>query len=128
MHFDTLVRTSLGEEASYCGSTGVFALVTPTHYIVGNVGDSRAILVRESSKGTELIPLSEDHKPDAPEEAGRVRKAGGFVSSETHQTFKGMQTCHRINGKIAVSRAWGDFDFKTRHDVPTPSLRHFNAD
>ena len=59
MHFDTLVKSSLGEEASECGSTGIFALVTPTHYVVGNVGDSRAILVRETNKGTEMIPLSE---------------------------------------------------------------------
>jgi len=85
---------------------------------VGNVGDSRAILVRDTQNGTELISLSEDHKPDRQSEAARVSKAGGFVSSESHNTFRGLQTCHRINGKIAVSRAWGDFDFKQQRHLP----------
>lgn len=40
------------------GSTAVVAIVAPTHIIVGNCGDSRAVLCR----GKVAMPLSVDHK------------------------------------------------------------------
>lgn len=40
------------------GSTAVVALLTQTHIIVANCGDSRAVLCR----GKEAMPLSDDHK------------------------------------------------------------------
>lgn len=40
------------------GSTAVVAVVCSSHIIVGNCGDSRAVLYR----GKESIPLSVDHK------------------------------------------------------------------
>lgn len=39
------------------GSTAVVAIVCPTHIIVGNCGDSRAVLCR----GKAPVPLSVDH-------------------------------------------------------------------
>lgn len=43
------------------GSTAVVALVCPTHIIVANCGDSRAVLCR----GKSPVPLSVDHKVKA---------------------------------------------------------------
>lgn len=40
------------------GSTAVVAILTQTHIIVANCGDSRAVLCR----GREALPLSDDHK------------------------------------------------------------------
>lgn len=40
------------------GSTAVVAILTQTHIIVANCGDSRAVLYR----GKEALPLSTDHK------------------------------------------------------------------
>lgn len=40
------------------GSTAVVAIVCPTHIIVANCGDSRAVLCR----GKIALPLSVDHK------------------------------------------------------------------
>lgn len=40
------------------GSTAVVALISSSHIIVANCGDSRAVLYR----GKQCVPLSEDHK------------------------------------------------------------------
>jgi len=90
----------VGEDHS--GSTAIAALVTPTHIIVANCGDSRCVLVRKS--GTE--EMSEDHKPYNDVEKRRIEGAGGSV------------TMRRVNGDLAVSRALGDFVYKHRSDLP----------
>ena len=79
------------------GSTVNALLLTPHHYVCGNAGDSRLIVVRE---GGEVEKLSHDHKPESDEERGRVVSAGGRVVDG------------RVEGILAVSRAVGDFDFK----------------
>jgi serine/threonine protein phosphatase PrpC len=78
------------------GSTGVVVLLTPSHIICANVGDSRAIL----SKKNAVLPLSFDHKPHNDVEWTRVEKCGGFVLAG------------RVDGDLAVSRSFGDFGYK----------------
>ncbi|KAK8316131.1 hypothetical protein V6Z12_A13G022800, partial [Gossypium hirsutum] len=46
------------------GSTAVVAIITPDNIIVANCGDSRAVLCRNGA----AFPLSDDHKPDRPDE------------------------------------------------------------
>ncbi|CAK9157368.1 unnamed protein product [Ilex paraguariensis] len=57
------------------GSTAVVAVVFPSHIIVANCGDSRAVLCR----GKLPMPLSNDHKPDREDELARIEVAGGKV-------------------------------------------------
>lgn len=87
---------SQAEAESYAGCTACVALVVKDKVYVANAGDSRCII---ASKG-EVIHLTEDHKPDNKEEKDRIDKAGGEV-------FEG-----RINGRLNLSRALGDFDYK----------------
>lgn len=61
-----------------------------------NIGDSRAV----ASVAGRVDPLSIDHKPTCPEEKNRVISAGGWVQF------------NRVNGNLALSRAFGDFVFK----------------
>lgn len=82
--------------ASSAGSTAVAAIVTATHIVVANAGDSRACLWRKGR----VLPLSVDHKPDRPDELQRIREAGGWVSHG------------RVLHILAVSRSLGDRDFK----------------
>ncbi|WVY92033.1 hypothetical protein V8G54_037547 [Vigna mungo] len=77
------------------GSTAVVAVVTSEKIIVANCGDSRAVLCRNSAP----VPLSEDHKPDRPDELLRIQDAGGRVIY-----WDGP----RVLGVLAMSRAIGD--------------------
>ncbi|XP_015575533.3 probable protein phosphatase 2C 24 [Ricinus communis] len=82
-------------ECDAVGSTAVVAIVTPDKIIVANCGDSRAVLSRNGKP----VPLSNDHKPDRPDELNRIQAAGGRVIY-----WDGP----RVLGVLAMSRAIGD--------------------
>ena len=65
--------------ADYCGCTATVILITPTEVYCANAGDSRTVY--GSYLGKAFKNLSEDHKPDNPEEKMRIKAAGGFVSN-----------------------------------------------
>ena len=93
------------------GSTGVVVLVTPTHILCANAGDSRALLCRNGA----ALPLSFDHKPNNDWEAARIDTVGGFVKGG------------RVNGDLAVSRSFGDFSYKG-HEFCDARLQQVTAD
>ena len=84
------------------GSTCIVVLVTPSHIISANAGDSRAILRRNGK----ILPLSFDHKPNNIPELERINLASGFVK------------CKRVDGDLAVSRGLGDFSYKSNELLP----------
>lgn len=84
------------------GCTCVSAVITPTHVICANVGDSRCLAGSVATAST--TSLTEDHKPSNPEEKVRIEDAGGFVMGD------------RVNGELAMSRALGDFRYKRNPD------------
>ena len=89
------------------GSTIVVVLITPSHTICANAGDSRAIL----RQGSKVFPLSFDHKPSNVCEQERIIAAGGFVRGR------------RVDGDLAVSRGLGDFGFKNEQSLPPHKQR-----
>jgi protein phosphatase 1L len=84
------------------GSTGLVALALHERLFVANVGDSRGVLCHASK----AIPMSRDHKPNEPDELARIVKHGGTVTNDSESGIP------RINGKLAVSRGFGDLKFK----------------
>ncbi|KAF4730848.1 hypothetical protein FOZ62_018585, partial [Perkinsus olseni] len=91
------------------GCTAVTALLTKTHLVVANAGDSRAILCR----GGRVVELSHDHKPNSDEEKRRIEAAGGYVEEITLTS----KTQYRVNGNLNLSRAIGDHEYKKRDDL-----------
>ena len=71
--------------------------------ICANVGDSRILL----SRAGKAERLTNDHKPSVPQESERITNNGGLV------------IFGRVLGQLAVSRAFGDFEFK---DIYATSL------
>ncbi|KAG4109961.1 hypothetical protein ERO13_D13G019700v2 [Gossypium hirsutum] len=90
------------------GSTAVVALITPDKIIVANCGDSRAVLCRNGA----AFPLSDDHKPDRPDELLRIEEAGGKVIY-----WDGP----RVLGVLAMSRAIGD-NYLKPFVIPKPEV------
>jgi len=91
----------------YVGSTAIVVLISKTHIVAANLGDSRAILCRNG----QALSLSEDHKPELPAERRRIEKAGGSVGM--------VGPCWRVDGwGLNLSRAFGDCHYKSRSDLP----------
>ncbi|KAG7663121.1 PTC2 [[Candida] subhashii] len=88
------------DDDSGCAATS--AIITPTHIICGNAGDSRTVM----SINGYAKALSFDHKPSNEGEKARICAAGGYVDMG------------RVNGNLALSRGIGDFDFKRNVDLP----------
>lgn len=88
-----------GIDADFCGTTSSAACITSDHIVFANLGDSRALL----SSGGRVVFATNDHKPEDPIEKDRICNAGGYV-------LRG-----RVNGCLAVARAFGDFQFKDRN-------------
>lgn len=79
---------------------------------VANIGDAKAVVARSSTSDglhnrtdgatpMKAIVLTREHKAIYPQERARIQKAGGTVSSNG-----------RLQGRLEVSRAFGDRQFK----------------
>lgn len=94
------LEEALREEMS--GATAITLLLrNKKDVFVGNIGDSRCV----ASINGNAEPLSVDHKPTDSSERTRIENAGCFVEFS------------RVNGNLALSRAFGDFGFKSRSDL-----------
>ena len=83
---------------TFGGCTGVIVMITPEYIVCANAGDSRATMSKINKPIA--IPLSSDHKPTNFEEKIRIEAAGGSVVNK------------RVDDNLAVSRGFGDFEFK----------------
>lgn len=85
-------------DASMSGSTVTVAFhnIEKKFFVVAHAGDSRAVLATKAGKGLKATPLTEDHKPNLPEEKKRIEKNGGRV------VFDGFYN-HRV---FAFAAAW----------------------
>jgi protein phosphatase 2C family protein 2/3 len=79
-----------------CGSTGSVVCIVGIHIFCANVGDSRSILSRKGK----AVNLSLDHKASRPDEVARIKHNDGKIEFG------------RVGAKLAITRAFGDFEFK----------------
>lgn len=92
-----LVDPILKNDHSGCTATSILLSKKQNLLVCGNSGDSRTVLSIDGFAKS----LSFDHKPTLVSEKSRIMAAGGFVEMD------------RVNGNLALSRALGDFEFKS---------------
>jgi serine/threonine protein phosphatase PrpC len=88
-------------DAQYVGSTALVVLVGKHDIWIANTGDCRAVLNKFENYKYTGIPLTQDHKPNHPDELKRIYEVGGSVVSD----YFGVP---RVNAYLAVSRSFGD--------------------
>jgi len=113
------------------GSTATMCIVhkpadgTTDHQLrLINIGDSRILLGNRDGSivdcgGTDK-GMTTDHKPDADDERTRITRCGGRV-----EIVHGVA---RVNGGLAVSRAFGDAPYKLSSGGPFPEDRPVTVD
>jgi protein phosphatase 1G len=74
----------------------VVALIVGNKLYCANVGDARGIMCRDGK----ALDLSVDHKAKRKDEQDRIKSSGGYI------------VYGRVLGRLAISRAFGDFDCK----------------
>ena len=83
MHDDLKSHNTI--DITFSGSTLTSVLIRGNLALCANVGDSRAVIGRLEEGKWKTIELSQDQKPDNPEEKARLEAAGGLI-----EAFKDM--------------------------------------
>lgn len=155
---DARLCAALEAENDRSGSCAVVALLRERTLAVAHCGDCRALLFWADAAqpgGAVVQCLTQDHRPDRPDERARVEAAGGFVTTQSEPDLAalhrktpaqlaelqrvaassqkalgalvGSVQIARVMGSLAVSRSLGDVGFKRRKEALFPN-RAFSAD
>ena len=121
-HVERDISKNSDIDANFSGTTCVMVFQVGEKLICANVGDSRAIMVKENG----IIPLSIDQKPDDPEESKRIIQNGGEISQfeedgEKSGPFRVWKKGEVYPG-IAMSRSIGDLIASTLGVIPEPKF------
>jgi len=87
------------------GSTATVALITPNHIILAYLGDSPCFMLDPATG--HILQRMGKHEPSDAIEVARIEQAGGFVEVDE----SGIP---RVDGSLAVSRAFGDFSLSMK--------------
>ncbi|WVZ16069.1 hypothetical protein V8G54_009051 [Vigna mungo] len=108
------------------GSTAVTVIKQGDQLIIGNLGDSRAVLCRRAHDN-HLVPvqLTVDLTPDIPSEALRITNCGGRIFSAKGDPY--VNRIWRPNGDrpgLAMARAFGNFCLKDYGLTSVPDVSY----
>eukprot|EP00756_Hemistasia_phaeocysticola_P004085 Hpha_TRINITY_DN12623_c0_g1::TRINITY_DN12623_c0_g1_i1::g.49855::m.49855 len=96
---------SARQEAISCGCCCTAVWVTPEEYVIGHLGDTRAVLARKTgSTQCSSVRLTHDHTTDSPRQREEVVARGGAMLWS--------QGAFRVEGQLAVTRSLGDVAFR----------------
>lgn len=129
--FGSTDHTKCDVDPIVSGTTAIVIMLDGDDIIAANIGDSRAILAtRENKEDITILPLSDDHKPERPDEKARIEassailmnenevrnRRGGAADSESDDDGLPSKTyiCRQTNGEIVYgvlfTRSIGDVD------------------
>jgi len=131
-----------GMDVKCSGATCVICVIQGRALMVGNLGDSKAVLGRRVNGVIMPQPLTNDHKPDRPDERQRILQAGGKVGCRQLVVGNGpngpvrlpmgpMRIWYQVRGEtmgLAMSRSLGDSIVHTQGVSADPELTEHMID
>ncbi|KAJ8421891.1 hypothetical protein Cgig2_009610 [Carnegiea gigantea] len=123
---DRELRVHRSVDCFCSGTTAVTLIKQGQDLVVGNVGDSRAVLGTREEDNT-LIPvqLTVDLKPNLPAEAERIRKCKGRVFAlQDEPDVARVWLPNSDSPGLAMARAFGDFCLKDFGLIAVPDISY----
>ncbi|CAN6278544.1 unnamed protein product [Urochloa humidicola] len=110
----------------FSGTTAVAVIKQGRNLIIGNLGDSRAILgTRDENNQLVAIQLTVDLKPNIPSEAHRIRQRRGRIFALPEEPEVARVWLPKYNSPgLAMARAFGDFCLKDHGVISMPDVSY----
>uniref|UniRef100_A0A0D9W3I1 protein-serine/threonine phosphatase n=1 Tax=Leersia perrieri TaxID=77586 RepID=A0A0D9W3I1_9ORYZ len=111
-------------DSVYSGTTAVTVIKQGHDLIIGNLGDSRAVLgTRDENDQLRALQLTVDLKPSIPSEATRIRERSGRIFSLPNEPDVARVWLPKYNMPgLAMARAFGDFCLKDYGLISMPDV------
>lgn len=108
----------------FSGTTAVAVLKQGHNLIIGNLGDSRAVLgTRNEDHQLIAVQLTVDLKPNIPSEAQRIRQRRGRIFALPEEPEVARVWLPKYNSPgLAMARAFGDFCLKEYGLISMPDV------
>ncbi|XP_074574718.1 putative protein phosphatase 2C 33 [Curcuma longa] len=110
----------------YSGTTAVTLVKQGQDLVIGNVGDSRAVLgTRDENNSLIAVQLTLDLKPSLPREAERIRRCRGRIFALRDEPEVARVWLPDIDSPgLAMARAFGDFCLKDFGLISVPEVSY----
>ncbi|CAO2184142.1 unnamed protein product [Urochloa humidicola] len=108
------------------GSTAVTLVKQGLDLVIGNLGDSRAIMgTRDASNNLTAVQLTVDLKPNLPREAARIQQCKGRVFAlQDEPDVARVWLPNNDSPGLAMARAFGDFCLKDYGLISVPEISY----
>ncbi|XP_059317506.1 probable protein phosphatase 2C 33 [Lycium ferocissimum] len=123
---DRELRSYTNVDCFCSGTTAVTLVKQGKNLVIGNVGDSRAVLgTRGEDDSITAVQMTVDLKPDLPAEAARIRKCKGRVFSlHDEPDVARVWMPNSDSPGLAMARAFGDFCLKDFGVISVPDISY----
>ncbi|CAN7020979.1 hypothetical protein BRARA_F01123 [Brassica rapa] len=108
------------------GTTSVTVIKQGKDLVVGNIGDSRAVLAtRDDENALIAVQLTIDLKPDLPSESARIQRCKGRVFAlQDEPEVARVWLPNSDSPGLAMARAFGDFCLKDYGLISVPDINY----
>ncbi|CAL9776852.1 unnamed protein product [Musa acuminata subsp. burmannicoides] len=125
---DKELRQHSDIDCFYSGTTAVTLVKQGQELVIGNVGDSRAVLgTRDENNSLIAVQLTVDLKPNLPREAERIRQCKGRVFAlRDEPDVARVWLPNSDTPGLAMARALGDFCLKDYGLISVPEISYWH--